>query len=256
MFLVGTSGWVYYHWQGVFYPEDLPQKEWLKFYAQHFKTVEINATFYHSMKPETFLNWRKMVGENFVFSVKASRFITHIKRLKDCKDEVERFFEGANQLKSTFQVSPRQRRGPSTWKVNNKNIILWQLPPRFQVDIDRLSEFLKLMPKNWRVAFEFRNPTWLNVKIYELLKKFNAAIVFHDFPGWPTTEEITADFVYLRFHGSKQLYASNYSNKELEKWAEKMRQWGKEGIDVYAYFNNDAMGYAIKNAKTLEEKVK
>lgn len=254
MFFIGTSGWVYNHWQGNFYPENLPQKEWLKFYASHFKTVEVNATFYHSMKPEIFLNWRKVVGNNFVFSIKGNRFITHIKRLKNCKNEVERFFEGVEKLppeSSTFQVPPRQRRGPSTWKVKHKNIILWQLPPGLKVDINKFKEFLAILPKNWRRAFEFRNKTWLCREIYGLLKKANAALVIQDSPDWPSEEVITADFTYLRFHGKEELYSSCYSQRELENWAKKMVKWNKEGIDVYAYFNNDAMGYAVENAKCL-----
>lgn len=235
MYFIGTSGWVYPHWRGSFYPENLPQKKWLKFYSSHFTTVEINATFYHSMRPETFLNWRKTVGKEFVFSIKASRYITHIKRLKNCRQEVKKFFEGLEGLEGR----------------NHQEVILWQLPPNFQVDYKRLIEFLKILPKNWRNAFEFRDKSWLCQGIYQLLKEKSAALVIQDSPSWPSSEAITADYTYLRFHGGRQLYVSNYSKAQLENWAKKMIEWNKKGIDVYAYFNNDAMGYAVKNAKTL-----
>lgn len=235
---IGTSGWQYSHWKGNFYPLNLPQKDWLSYYAKYFDTVEVNATFYHQMKPATFGKWREIVGPNFVFSIKGSRFITHIKRLNGCKEPVERFFEGVKSLTSG---------GPSSIK----DVILWQLPPRFNADTRRLTEFIKLLPKTFRQAFEFRDKSWLDPKIYSILKDGNCALVVQDSPYWPTAEVVTADFVYLRFHGRESLYASCYSEGELDEWAGKMKQWAKKGLDIYAYFNNDAMGYAVENAKTL-----
>jgi uncharacterized protein YecE (DUF72 family) len=244
---VGTSGWQYFHWQPKFYPQDLPQKDWLSYYAKYFDTVEVNATFYHQMKPTTFQKWRETVGSDFTFAIKGSRFITHIKRLKDCREAIERFFEAADSLRglTSEEVRPPQK----------KNVVLWQLPPRFKVDKERLEGFLQLVHSRsvWRQAFEFRDKSWLTPEIYNILKGGNCALVIQDSLSWPTAEVITTDFVYLRFHGRESLYASCYSDSELDEWAEKMKQWTKEGLDVYAYFNNDAQGYAVQNAKELKK---
>lgn len=240
--LIGTSGWSYEHWKGVFYPEDLAKTKWLEYYCQHFKTVELNASFYNLPKRKTFENWRKRVGGacppaggDFVFSVKGSRFITHVKKLKDCQEPVVRFFEAASGVK------------------NSKDIVLWQLPPRLKVNVEKLKEFIKLLPKTWRYAFEFRNETWLCKEVFEMLKRHNMAVVFQDFEYWPITEKITADFAYIRLHGKKELYVSCYTKKELENWAKKIKNWKKKELDVYVYFNNDMRGYAVKNAKQLTE---
>lgn len=242
---IGTSGWQYFHWKGKFYPQDLPQRQWLSFYAKYFDTVEVNATFYHQMRPQTFGNWREIVGPDFVFSIKGSRFITHIKRLKDCREPVERFFEASSQL--TTHPRPTTRNPPSP------HVILWQLPPGMKADLERLNKFLKILPKTFRQAFEFRDKSWLAPSIYSILKDGNCALVIQDSPFWPKAEVVTTDFVYLRFHGRESLYASCYSKDELDEWARKMKQWLKQGLDVYVYFNNDAEGYAIENAKTLKE---
>lgn len=252
---IGTSGWVYPHWREKFYPEDLPQKKWLSFYADHFKTVEINSTFYHQVRPQTFVNWQKQVGTDFVFSVKANRFITHIKRLKECREAL------ANMCKSLLPLVT----GPAAFK----HVLLFQLPPRFRFNKDIFQQFslhLQILLRktneaikqlsNIRLAFEFRDPSWFCQKCYEILKQINAALVIADSPSWPLVEEVTADFVYIRFHGRESLYASNYSDRELKDWAQKIKSWQKKGLDVYAYFNNDAMGYAIDNARDLLEFVK
>lgn len=232
---IGTSGFSYPHWgKGIFYPQNLPQSKWFEYYCQHSDTVELNVSFYRLPKKETFVSWRKRAGKKFVFSVKGSRYITHIKRLKDCQKPVKRFFQNANGIK------------------NKKDVVLWQLPPRFKANIERLNEFLKILPNGWRHAFEFRDLTWLTAKVYELLRKHNAAIVFQDYPDWPIAEEVTADFVYLRFHGKTHLYTSCYTKKDLEGWVKKVREWIKKDLDVYAYFNNDALGYAIENARDLK----
>lgn len=241
---IGTSGWQYPHWRKVFYPPNLSQKEWLRYYTKYFDTVEVNATFYHQMRKETFANWRETVGSDFVFSIKGSRFITHIKRLKDCREEVKRFFKAAMVLKRL------NLRGGST--SAGKNVILWQLPPNMVFDKLKLKNFLRWLPQGWRQAFEFRNSSWLNDEIYSLLKENNCALVIQDSPDWPTTEVVTADFVYLRFHGRQSLYASCYSDKELDEWSKKVQQWIKKGLDTYGYFNNDAQGYAIQNARALK----
>jgi len=245
---IGTSGFSYPHWgKGIFYPQDVPQAKWFEYYCQHFKTVELNVSFYRLPKKETFVGWRKRAGESFVFAVKGSRYITHIKRLKDCQEPIKTFFKNANGIKG------------------KNGVVLWQLPPRFKANFKRLSQFLKLLPKKrrpsqtgtprstWRHAFEFRSSTWLTVKVYGLLRKHNAAIVFQDNLGWPITNKMTTDFVYLRFHGKTHLYSSCYTENELKIWAKKIRSWQKRGLDCYAYFNNDALGYAIENAQALKK---
>jgi len=245
---IGTSGFSYPHWgKGIFYPQDVPQTKWFEYYCQYFKTVELNVSFYRLPKKETFVGWRKRAGKDFVFAVKGSRYITHIKKLKECKEPIKRFFENANGIK------------------NGSNIVLWQLPPRFKANLKRLNQFLKILPKKrrssqtgtprstWRHAFEFRDESWLADEVYKILKKYNAAIVFQDNPGWPITNKITADFTYIRFHGKTHLYSSCYTENELKNWAKKIRAWQKRGLDCYTFFNNDALGYAIENAQTLKK---
>lgn len=251
---IGTSGWQYGDWRGKFYPKDLVQRKWLEFYSQNFKTVEINATFYHSMKPATFENWAKTVPGDFVFAVKASRFITHIKRLKTTNSSMIQIIVLATVM--------GKKLGP----------ILFQLPPRFKADEKRLKTFLQAFtseepiqsPRRWpkgllgggniRLAFEFRDPSWFSEPIYRILRKHNAALVIAESGSyWPQEEAITADFTYLRFHGEGGSYASKYTGAELKVWAGKIKKWQRAGIDVYAYFNNDVQGYAVENAKKLEQ---
>ena len=247
---VGTSGWVYSDWQGIFYPEDLPSKNKLKYFSNYFKTTEINYSFYHLPRPSSYQNWRNLTPEDFLFAVKASRFITHIKRLQGVKEAWQQFIENALNLK--------EKLGP----------ILFQFPPSFratEVDIKRLEDFLKFITKykiqdtkyKIRYAFEFRHKSWCDKKVYNLLKKYNVAWVVADSPGrrvgWsPKAEAITADFIYVRMHGSKVLFSSKYTKKELSSLAQKIKKWLKK-YDVFVYFNNDAMGYAIENAKELSK---
>lgn len=243
---IGTSGWVYPHWEGIFYPEDLAAKDKLKYFSKHFKTAEINYSFYHLPRPTTYESWYKQTPDDFIFAVKASRFITHIKRLKEVGDAWKTFLENALNLK--------EKLGP----------ILFQFPPSFQAtseNIKRLEGFLKyinLTIKQYnnitiRFAFEFRHETWRDEKVYGLLKKYNAALVISNSPTWEQIEKPEfADFVYVRMHGSRILFGSKYTNKELKDLAQKIKIWMSQGLDVYVYFNNDAMGYAIQNAKTLK----
>ena len=254
---IGTSGFSYSHWKGVFYPEGLPQPKWFEYYCQYFKSVELNVSFYRLPKKEVFAGWRQRAGPpalnrsgtgpagGFVFSIKGSRFITHIKKLKDCQESVKVFFEAADSLRGRTSDEVRPPQG--------KNVVLWQLPPGLKADSIRLESFLKILPKDFRHAFEFRNKSWLAEEIYKLLKKYHTAIVFQDYPEWPISQEITADFVYLRFHGRTSLYSSCYTGKELTGWAKKIKNWLDMGLDVYAYFNNDALGFAIPNARRLQE---
>lgn len=232
---LGTSGFMYRHWKKVFYPKDLPQRDWFSFYVKKFNTVELNVSFYRLPKKQTFVNWREKAGSSFVFTVKGSRYITHIKKLKEPQEPLKRFFEAADGLRI---------RG-------TKDVVLWQLPPRFKVNFERLGDFLKRLPSSWRHAFEFREESWNDTRIFKLLRQYGAAIVIQDYPQWPIIQEVTADFAYLRFHGKPRLYTSAYSKRELGQWAKKMRGWLKKGLDCYAYFNNDALGYAIENAREL-----
>jgi len=275
---IGTSGFSYPHWgKGIFYPKGLSQARWFEYYCQHFKTVELNVSFYRLPKKEVFAGWRRKAGEKFVFSVKGSRYITHIKRLKDSQEAVGRFFEAAGGLKGGAEVARRNfavgfsfsreetpsvngfpRRSQSEASQNlagsprSADVVLWQLPPQMKASKERLESFLKILPQGWRQAFEFRHEGWLNDEVFKLLKSFKAGIVFQDYPNWPITEEITADFIYLRFHGRTGLYSSCYSKKDLKTWAEKINQWKRKGLDVYAYFNNDALGHAVENALALK----
>jgi len=245
---IGTSGWVYSHWERIFYPENLPSKDKLKYYSQHFKTVEINYSFYHLPRPSTYQNWYSQTPDDFLFAVKASRFITHVKRLKEVKDAWKQFLENALNLK--------EKLGP----------ILFQFPASFQAtkeNIDRLDEFLKYIRENScpnsykfaRYAFEFRHKTWCDPKIYNLFKKYNVAWVIADSPRYPKAEVVTTDFAYIRMHGSKIMFASKYTKKEIEDLSKKIKNWLKNG-DVFCYFNNDFQGYAIENAKELINQLK
>jgi len=234
---IGTSGWAYGHWDGIFYPKDLPVKDKLKYFSKYFKTVEINYSFYHLPRPSTYQNWYNQTPEDFIFAVKASRFITHIKRLQGVKEAWKTFLENALYLK--------EKLGP----------ILFQFPPSFranEIKIKRLEDFLKLITKNkLQYAFEFRHKSWCDKKVYNLLKKYKAAWVIADSPSYPKSEEVTTDFIYVRMHGSKVLFSSKYTKKKLQVLSEKIKKYLKQGLNVYVYFNNDAMGYAIENAKEL-----
>ena len=227
---IGTSGWHYGHWQDRFYPDNLPKSRWLEFYAQYFDTVEINNTFYHLPKEQTFQNWHKQAAKSFLYTVKANRYITHIKRLNDPQDSLNRFFERASLLKDNL--------GP----------ILYQLPPNFHKDLDRLRAFLLALPKNRIAVFEFRHDSWFSEDTYSLLKDFNAAFCIHDMPGSPSPKVITSDTIYLRFHGPTDRYAGNYTERQLHACANWLKPHLKTASTFFAYFNNDANAYAVNNA--------
>ena len=230
---IGTSGWTYDHWSGVFYPKDCPKTKWLEFYTEHYGTVELNASFYRLPKPQTFENWRKRTPDNFLWAVKASRYITHIKRVKDVEEPLERFYGSVALLK--------EKLGP----------ILFQLPPSLSFDEAVLSNFCHCLKANLRYALEVRHPSWAQEKAIDILKDNNIALCISDTAGrYPYIEEDTAAFIYIRLHGSRKLYASEYTEEELETYARKIRRWSK---DTYLYFDNDYAGYAIKNAKGLKE---
>ena len=232
-FRVGTSGWVYPHWRGVFYPEGLPQARWFAFYARHFDTVEVNNTFYRLPPPGTFHRWREGAPPGFLFAVKASRFLTHIKRLREPEAPLHTFLERARGLGAHL--------GP----------VLYQLPPRFPADPERLARFLALLPPDLRHAVEFRDPSWFREEVYDLLRRHRVAFCIYDLPGQECPRVLTAPFLYLRFHGADLLYAGRYTEEQLEEWAEWLRGLPPWVEEAYIYFNNDAFGYAVENALTL-----
>jgi uncharacterized protein YecE (DUF72 family) len=232
---IGTSGFHYDHWIGPFYPDGLAAKDFLKFYKKHFQTVELNNTFYHLPQPQTIINWRDGVPARFVFAVKASRFITHVKKLNEPEDSLKIFFERMKLFGNKI--------GP----------ILFQFPPRWKFNFKRLSAFLPLLSKKYRYAFEFRDQSWFNQQIYDLLAEHNAAFCIYDLGGTVSPKIITSDFVYIRLHGPSSAYAGNYSDKALANWAKDIMNWAKQGKDVYCYFNNDQAAYAVKNAARLIE---
>ncbi len=231
--LIGTSGWHYAHWKGVFYPDAVSPPDFLRFYAARFRTAEINNTFYNLPGKETFEVWHDTVEPGFVFAVKASRYITHMKKLKDAAAPVERFVELARTL--------GDRLGP----------ILFQLPPRWKFNAERLDEFVKSLPLGMRYAFEFRDPSWFDPAAYDILKKQGAAFCIYDLEGTGSPREVTCDFVYVRLHGPGAAYQGSYPDKTLVEWARTFVAWRDAGLDVYCYFNNDWAGNAVENALRL-----
>ncbi len=234
---IGTSGWHYAHWRGPFYPLILPVKKFLEYYAACFSSVEINNTFYRLPKKEILTVWRDMAPRGFLFAVKANRFITHMKKLKDPEKSLAPFLEGVEVL--------GEKLGP----------ILFQLPPRWKFQPARLEEFLKALPARRRYAFEFRDPGWLNPAAYELLAKWKAAFCVYDFAGRQSPAVVTADFIYLRFHGPEGPYQGQYDSRTLTNWAAQFLGWAQEGKEVFCYFDNDEAGYAIADALRLKETV-
>lgn len=234
---IGTSGWIYWSWEGIFYPEGLISKEKLKYFSQHFKTTEINYSFYHLPQPSTYQKWYSETPADFIFSVKVSRFITHIKRLKEIREAWKKFIENALNLKE--KLGSLLLQFPASFKANPENL-------------KRLEEFLRQNKrKNLRLAFEFRDKSFCDEKVYNLLRKYNSSWVMADSSRYPKAEEVTADFVYIRLHGPEELFASRYSKKQMKELALKIKKWISDGFDVYVYFNNDVYGYAIENAKEL-----
>lgn len=237
--LIGTSGWTYASWKGTFYPEDLPSARFLEFYTKEFPTTEVNYSFYHLPRPATYEKWAAQVPEGFIFAVKASRFITHTKRLLDVEEPWRVFLQNAQSL------------GPHLGPV------LFQFPASFRCDHARLAGFLKMArtvapgADRLRLVFEFRHESWFSDEVYRLLSRHGAALCIADSNKYPRREVTTTNFVYFRFHGRARLFASNYTKAELAQEAKKMRRLLKEGQDVYAYFNNDAEGYAVANARAL-----
>jgi uncharacterized protein YecE (DUF72 family) len=230
---IGTSGYQYDHWRGVLYPTGLPKKRWLAHYARTFDTVEINNTFYRLPSRETFAAWRREAPEDFVFAVKMSRFATHMKKLMDPEATIGLFLERSAPLGETM--------GP----------ILAQLPPRWHADAGRLDAFLAAAPGRHRWAIEVRDQSWLNEDVYRVLRRHRAALVIHDLiAGHP--REVTASWTYLRFHGGP---GGTYTSAHLASRARWIAERAREGLDVYAFFNNDRGGYAVRDAMRLRDMV-
>jgi len=235
--MIGTSGWHYKHWAGPFYPSDLRPDAYLGHYARHLATVEINSTFYRLPKAETLAAWRDATPEGFVFACKASRYITHMKKLRDPKESSRRFFAAIETLE--------EKLGP----------ILFQLPPRWRLNLDRLSAFLKALPAGPRAAFEFRDESWFEPAVYELLARHKAAFCIYELAGNLSPIEVTADFVYLRLHGPGAAYRGSYDNDTLADWAARLLTWRKAGLDAFVYFDNDEKGHAVRDARRLSTMV-
>jgi len=232
---IGTSGWNYDHWRGTFYPGELPTNQWLDYYSQRFQTVEVNNTFYQLPNQTTFRQWRENSPENFVYAVKANRYITHMKKLKDPEESLTNFLENVRILEHTL--------GP----------ILFQLPPNWKFNEDRLASFLELLPDEFQYTFEFRDERWINQRTYQLLRENNIAFCIYELAGFLSPREVTADLVYLRLHGPGDKYQGKYDKKTLGEWADTFRRWADQGKEVYCYFDNDQLGYAAMNALELRE---
>lgn len=231
---IGTSGWHYAHWKGPFYPQDLSEEEWLGYYAGCLHTVEINNTFYQLPDKETFIQWRKSVPTGFLFAVKASRYITHMKKLNDPEEPVSRFLKGVQKLES--KVGP----------------ILFQLPPNWNLNLGRLHSFLEVLPREYSYAFEFRNPSWFDSRVYDVLAEHEAAFCIHDLADQPSPKVVTADIIYVRLHGPRDRYQGKYETQTLAGWAGAFSTWAGQGKQIYCYFNNDQKGYAPQNALELQ----
>ena len=232
---IGTSGYHYSHWRGVFYPENLPKPQWLSYYAQTFDTVEINNTFYHLPSAAAFDSWRKQGPRGFCYAVKFNRYGTHFMRLKKPRSTLGNFLNVTKRLKQTL--------GP----------ILVQLRPRWNVNAERLDEFLAVAPRGLRVAVEFRDERWLCPEVFKVLERHHAALCIHDMlKNHPRL--LTAEWTYLRYHGDH--YSGSYSEEQLSREADWINRQLGSGLDVFAYFNNDAHGYAVNNARELRSYVK
>lgn len=231
---IGTSGWHYGHWQPAFYPDDLSSDEFLSHYQQYFDTVEINNSFYNLPSAETLDSWKNRVPAHFLFAVKGSRYITHMKKLKDPRDPVRNFLDRMQGLGDAL--------GP----------ILFQLPPHWHLNVKRLEEFLEVLPSR-PFAFEFRDPSWFDPRVYDLLDEPERAFCIYDLDGQLSPIETPGGFVYVRLHGPDGAYQGHYDKQTLAGWAGRLSGWAREGRDVFCYFDNDQAGCAVQNALELRE---
>ncbi|SDM23289.1 Uncharacterized conserved protein YecE, DUF72 family [Catalinimonas alkaloidigena] len=234
---VGTSGWSYDHWHGVLYPHGLPARERLDYYLRAFATAELNSSYYHWPRRASFYHWRRRLPENFRLSVKAPGLLTHVRRLYSPEGWVARMRRDLWALGLRYAV------------------LLVQLPPTLAYDYERLAWFLQCVPDEWRVTVEFRHPSWHREEVFALLERHGAAYCIMSGAHLPCILRATASFVYVRLHGpdTQHLYGGSYSDQDLYWWAERIREWQRQGRDVYAYFNNDGGGNAVRNAQRLKE---
>lgn len=236
---IGTSGYHYKHWVGRYYPAGIKSADMLAHYLRDFDTVELNNTFYQLPNESSFDTWRKSTPSDFLFAVKGSRFISHMIKLKDPERGLVNFLPRAERL--------RGKLGP----------ILWQLPPGWKVNLERLETFLQLLPREHRYTFELRNPTWMTDEVYEILRKYNAAFCIYELAGYQSPIEVTADWTYIRLHGPTAFkYQGSYTDEQLAAWADRIRAWSRRMKAIYVYFDNDDSAYAVDNALTLKRMLK
>jgi uncharacterized protein YecE (DUF72 family) len=229
---IGCSGWNYADWRGRLYPEGLGTGRWLERYAEVFDTVEVNSTFYRLARPDAVRRWVEQTPDDFIFAVKGSRYLTHVRRLRYMRDGVERFYEAIEPLARSPKMGP----------------VLWQLPANFRRDEELLAEALEALPEG-RHCFEFRHESWFTREVYGLLRSHGVALVIGDHPERPfQTHEMTADWTYVRMHHGRRGRRGNYSRSELDEWVERIRRWRRRRA-VFVYFNNDWKGYAVDNAR-------
>jgi uncharacterized protein YecE (DUF72 family) len=234
-YFIGTSGWHYDHWRAIFYPRGVPKSRWLEFYSGQFNSVELNNTFYRLPTEEAVATWRDGVPAGFAFAAKASRYITHIKRLKGASDSVKAFLQRIASLADKL--------GP----------VLYQTPPSMRRDDSLLETFLAGLPRGHKAVFEFRHESWLEDPVFDILRRNGAGLCVFDMPDTACPVLATSGFAYFRFHGSAGLYSSSYTDTELAAWAEKIRRLAAGLEQVFVYFNNDVGGYALDNARTMRK---
>ena len=235
---IGTSGWHYKHWISRYYPAEMKPEGMLAHYLRDFDTVELNNTFYHLPNEISFDNWRKSTPHDFVFAVKGSRFLTHMVKLKEPQRGLDNFMPRAERLR---------------WKLGP---VLWQLPPNWNANADRLEAFLGALPKKHRYTFELRNESWMTPAVYDILRAHNAAFCIYELAGYRTPLEITADWTYIRLHGpTRHKYQGSYSDEQLAEWAARIKAWSRKLKAIYVYFDNDDSAYAVDNALTLKRLV-
>lgn len=230
---IGTSGWEYRDWTGRFYPAELPRDRRLEFYADRFDTVELNNSFYRLPEPDTFGGWARRVPDGFAFAVKASRYLTHVRRLREPEEPLERLWTRARRLGGHL--------GP----------MLYQLPPRWLPNRERLAAFLAAVPRPEPQAIEIRDRRWYGQDLSTTLERAGVALCLHDMPGSATRPQRVGPFVYVRFHGSGAKYGGRYTPQRLSAWAARMAEWASSGWPVWAYFNNDIDGHAVVDADRL-----
>ena len=234
---IGTSGWEYDHWKGSFYPPGLPRERWFEFYAERFDTVELNATFYRLPAADTFSGWARRAPDGFVFAVKASRYLTHIRRLREPAEPLDRLWSRARRL--------GRHLGP----------VLYQLPPRWRPNLERLEAFLASVPRGDAQALEIRDRRWYRPDVVAALGASPVGLCLHDMPGSETRAQPVGRLVYVRFHGAGARYGGSYSPQRLSAWAGRIAGWASAGLPVWAYFNNDVGGHAVVDADRLRTMV-